>query len=185
MENDIVKKINQIDEELNPFYPHPKTHPIRMLQCGAVSDTETMIFTKCLASCVGLAISAIDSTGQIHRIVTHNPYTGEGITKRHEDAIEEYLKSLPPIKELKAIICSMDRFSDLNNLEDEEQEILARINNIFAFYKETHPDFYIPFHRSWFIKVLPNGDFEYAAPEMIDIYRQMEEEYVENLKKKL
>lgn len=185
MENDIVNKVKRIKEELNPFYPEPNTKPIRMFQCGVVTDNETTIYTTSIATCVGLAITAIDKDGLIHRIVTHNSYTGENITKKHEEAIEQYLRNLEPIEELKVIMCSMDSFIDFSALDEQEQEILERINNIFNFYKEKHPNFKVSFQRSWYVKILPNGDFEYAEPEMSEVYPQVFEEYVEEVKKRI
>lgn len=173
LEENIREKIKNIEWESN-FWNRPQNLArVRMLHCECVNDEKTTIGTYGIATCIGLAISATDSKGVIHRIVMHHSYTGEA---RFEGRIEDYLKSLGPIENLKAMICSMKSFEDFEHIDEREQEILKDINDIFAFYKEMHKDFNVPFYRSWYVKIFPNGEFEYASPEMVKVYKKMEKE---------
>ena len=184
MEDEITKesaeeKVTRIIEESYFGNNIENLARVRMLKCSAVKDKKTTIATYGIATCIGLAIVATDKNGEIHRIVMHHPYTGE---RGFEDAIEEYLKSLEPITNLKAMICSMKTFTDFDNLDDYEKEILDKINNIFSFYKKEHKNFNIPFHKSWYVKISPEGNFDYADSEMIKVYERLEKEQEEKYK---
>ncbi|HBY19790.1 MAG: hypothetical protein A2Y24_01490 [Clostridiales bacterium GWE2_32_10] len=176
-QNEIIReKIRNLEYEANLNNRPQNLLRVGMLHCLGVNDDKTTIGTYGLAPCIGLAIAATDSNDVTHRIVTHNPYMGENVTREYENGIEDYLQSLGAIKKLDAMICSMDSFRDFNNLDEREQEILIRLGNTFRFYKEEQEEFTIPFHESWYVKVSPEGKFEYADLEMIGVYREMEED---------
>lgn len=138
-------------------------------------DEKTIVGTYGIAGCIALAIAAVDSNGVVHRIVAYNPYYDETLTENIEKKIKEYLQSIEKITKLNAIICSMEGFKDFPKLNDREQKILNKVNDIFAFYKEKDQNFNIFFHRSWYIKISPQGEFEYASSKMLEIYNQLNE----------
>ena len=176
MYNDTEEKVRNLEWESNLFNNPKDLVRVGMLNCFGVVDDKTTIATYAIETCVALGVVAADKNGVVHRIVTHNPYTGEYITKRFEDGIKDYLQALGEISKLDVIMCSMASFNDFSRLDEREQEILDRIGSIFDFWKEANADFHIPFHQSWYIKISPQGFFEYADSEMIDIYRKLESE---------
>ena len=173
---DIESKIKNLEEESNPWNNPQNLERVSMLQCCVTKDDETTIATYNIATCVGLAIAAKDENNVVHRIVSHYPYThpDEHFPKNE---LREYLEGLGHIKDIKAIMCSMDSFENFDNLDEREEEILNEFDSIFQFYKNEHPEFSIPFKQSWYIKVSPQGEFEYAdTEEMIKIYKELLEE---------
>ena len=176
---DIEQKIKDLDKELDSS----NVSYVWMLKNGVVTDEKSVIATAGIATCVGIAVSVTDSSGKVHRIVAHNSYTGEKSNKMNEEAIEYYLKELEPIEKLDAMFCSMDSFTDFDNLDEREQEILNGINKMFEFYKEQHPDFQVPFHRSWYVKISPDGNFEYADDKMVEVYKEMKAREEERIKR--
>ena len=178
----IEEKIKNLDWEANFNNDPEDVCRVGMFECYAVNDDATTISTYSVATCVALAIAATDRNGKIHRIITHNPYCGEQKTKNIETRLKTYIHSLEPIQDLKVMICSMESFENLNSFDKREEEILYRINDIFAFYKEQNPEFNIPFHRSWYVKISPDGLFEYADSKMVETYRELKKvEFEENL----
>lgn len=178
MEKSAEEKVSQIEWEAkaSAYGKIQDFQSVWMYGGTRVDDTQTTIATYGVATCVALAITAKDDKGKVHRIITHNSYTGEQITRRIEAEIKECLQQLEPLKELHAIICSMDTFCNPDMLDEREKDIISEINNIFQFYKDKHPYFTVPFHRSWYVKINPQGDFEYADESMIAVYEKIIEE---------
>lgn len=148
-----------------------------MNQTYAVEDEDTTIFTDCIATCTGLAIVAVDENNVIHRIISHNYAYIENFQMKQLEFTEQYLKSLPNIKKMRVIYCSMDSYKDFNNLTDIEKDSLLKLNKTFSFYKEKHPEFNMEFHQSWFLLINPDGNIEFANEKML-------EEYISNRKTK-
>lgn len=127
-----------------------------------VTNDRTLLFTDCLGPCVSLAVFVKDNLGVCHRIVCHCPYAPAVPYYSLEGRIEKYLKSIGKIVELSAMIASFDTFFESKIIDlDYERDllILNRINNLFSFWKENHPDFEIPIIQSTSLGVNPNGDF--------------------------
>ena len=162
--------------------PSDKNIHVWMNFTAVSDDDETTIFTDSIATCIGLGIVAKGENNTIHRIVSHNYAYSEGFQLRQLDSIVEYLKSIPSLKELKVIFCSMKSFSDFDNLTEHEQEILLRLNNAFSFYKKDNPDFNIEFHKSWYLIIDPKGNFDYADEELLVDYIKEEEILKRNIR---
>ena len=159
-------------EELQKNFKDLNEHyrDVMMNQIKATNDSETILYTNTLATCVGLAIVAKDSNNNVYRILSHNYAFSEDYQLKQLDDIKKYLKAIPSLVDLKVIYCSMDSFKDFDNLDDIESDIVEKLNNTFAFYQNDHPDFNIDFYQSWYVVIYPDGNIEYADQELINDY---------------
>lgn len=138
-----------------------------------ITNNKTILFTNCLAPCVALAVFVKDSSGICRRILCHCPYAPVAPYHSLEGRIEKYLKSIGEIVELKAMIASFDTFfeAEISDFDCERDSlILDRISSLFAFWKETHPDFEIPIIQSSALGVNPDGEFLSLSQE--DVYAE-------------
>jgi hypothetical protein len=168
-DREIRNKIESLNREANLDYSPKNLSKVGMEQCWVIKDNQTTIATYGLETCVALAIAAQDKNGTIYRMISHYPHTEEHFPKNE---IRAYLKTLNSTN-IKAMMFSMESFKDLVNLNEREKKIIAEYTEIFEFYKKEHPTFELPFKQSWYVKISPQGKFEYATPEMIQVYKTL------------